>query len=398
MALDTLKKIEEAVKERPQELTEARKNGAKVVGWLNYNIPEEIIHALGLIPVRLGIGGDDRLVEIGARYISTKNCVFCRETVGLFAENTENTDPYIKNSDLVAVDATCLQMYRVAELIKYYFKVNTLILGVPRNFYLPEGQEYFSKELEFFTHKLEEFAGNKLDKNKLAESIKLYSGIRKAIKDLYKYQAVANPLIKWREVFDAVHAGFYLDREKYLSLLQELLKELKEKHGSPVTGSLNGDARIFLSGSIIPPRDTKLINIIEQVGGRIVGDDLWSGLNPVLNVNIKEPSIKGIADAYIKRVPHAALPYLDLETDRRLKNLKQLIKDYRAQGVIYHTLRYCDPFTFKAGETKDVLKKEGMPLLEIHTEYAGSDIEAIRTRVEAFVEMIKNKNILEVEA
>lgn len=394
MALEILEKIEDAVKERPLELEEARKKGARVVGWLNYNIPEEIIHALGLIPIRLGRGGNDRLVEIGARYISTKNCVYVRETVGLFAENK---DPYIRNSDLVAVDATCLQTYRVAELIKYYFKVNTLILGVPRNFDLPEGQEYFQKELESFTQKLEEFAGYKLDKNKLAESIKLYNDIREATEELYKYQAVDDSPIKWRNVFDVVHAGYYLDRKQYLSFLQELLKELKEKHGDPVIRNLNGDARIFLSGSIIPPGDTKLIDLIEQVGGRIVGDDLWSGLNSFLNLKIKEPSIEGIADAYINRVPHGALPYLDLETDRRLNNLKQLIRDYRAQGVIYHTLRYCDPFTFKAGETKDVLKKEGVPLLEIHTEYAGSDVEAIRTRAEAFVELLKNKNILEVK-
>jgi len=395
MALETLKKIEEAVKDRPQELAEARKNGEKVVGWLNYNIPEELIHALGLIPIRLGTGGDDRLVEIGARYISTKNCVYVREAVGLFAENK---DPYIQNSDLVAVDATCLQIYRVAELIKYYFKVNTLILGVPRNFTSPEGQVYFRKEVEAFTQKLEEFAGKKLDNNKLAESIKLYNSIRKSIKELYNYQAIDKAPIKWREVFDVIHAGYYLDRGRYNSLLQELLRELKEKHGIAKIGNLNGDARIFISGSIIPPKDTKLISIVEKVGGRIVGDDLWSGLNPILNVNIKESSINGIADAYINRVPHAALPYLDLETDGRLKNLKQLIKDYKAQGVIYHTLRYCDPFTFKAGETKDVLKKEGIPLLEIHTEYAGSDVEAIRTRAEAFVELVKNKNLLEIEA
>jgi len=395
MVLETLRRIEEAVKERPQELAKAREKGARVVGWFNYNVPEEIIHALGLTPIRLGTGGDDRLVEIGSRYISTKNCVYARELVGLFAENQ---DPYIKNSDLVAVDATCLQTYRVAEIIKYFFKVNTLILGVPRNFYLSEGQEYFTKELEFFTQKLEEFAGSKLDTKKLAESIKLYNGIRKATKDLYEYQAVVHPPIKWREVFDVVHAGYYLDREKYLSLLKELLIELKEKHGSPVIGNLNGDARIFISGSIIPPKDTKLINIIEEVGGRIVGDDLWSGINPVLDVNIKEPSIKGIADAYINRVPHAALPYLDLETDKRLANLKKLIKDSQAQGVVFHTLRFCDPFSFKAGETKEVLRKEGVSLLEIHTEYADSDVEAIRTRTEAFVEMVKNKNLLEVEA
>ena len=110
MGLKTLQKIKESVEKRPQELEEARKNGAKVVGWLNYNIPEEIIHALGLIPIKLGIGGNDKLVEVGSRYISSKNCVYVRETVGLFSENQ---DSYVKNSDIVAVDSTCLQMYRV---------------------------------------------------------------------------------------------------------------------------------------------------------------------------------------------------------------------------------------------------------------------------------------------
>ncbi len=391
MAIDTLKKIDEAVQKRPQELAEARKKGAKVVGWLGYNIPEEIIHALGLIPVRLGTGGDDRLVELGSRYLSTKNCVYGREIVGLFAENT---DPYIKNSDLVAVDATCIQMYNASEVAKYFFKINTLVLVVPRNYYLPEAQEFFRKELQSFTHRLEEFAGNKLDNNKLAESIKLFNSIRKTIKELYKYQAADKPSIQWREVFNVVHAGFYLDREKYLSLLKELLKELKEKHGIPVIGSPNGDARIFLSGSIIPSKDTKLINIIEQVGGRIVGDELWSGLMPSLNVNIKDPSIKGIADAYINRVPHAALSNnMSLDTDKRLKNQKQLIHECKAQAVIYHTLRFCDPFTFNANETDGVLKKEDIPFLEIHTEYSGSDIEGIRTRTGAFIELIKNRNI-----
>jgi benzoyl-CoA reductase/2-hydroxyglutaryl-CoA dehydratase subunit BcrC/BadD/HgdB len=66
-----------------------------------------------------------------------------------------------------------------------------------------------------------------------------------------------------------------------------------------------------------------------------------------------------------------------------------LIAHFHAKGVIYHTLRYCDPFTFKAKETKDILAAKGIPLLEIHTEYAGSDFEAIRTRIEAFVEILE---------
>jgi benzoyl-CoA reductase/2-hydroxyglutaryl-CoA dehydratase subunit BcrC/BadD/HgdB len=387
MALTTVHKIRDRVEKRPLELAAAREKGAKVVGWLSYAIPEEVITALGLIPIRIGTGGDTRLVEIGSRYISTKNCVFVREAVGLFAENK---DPYIVNSDLVAFDAACLQLFRTAEVVEHYFKVNTLVLGVPRNFYWPEAKEYFWHELEHFVGKLEELAGVKLDPKRLAASIELYNGIRESIKELYRYQAGNNPLITWSQTYDVIHAGYYLDRAEYAALLRELLAELKDKQGEPVISHTYGEARIFLSGSVIPPKDHKLIDIIEQVGGRIVGDDLWSGLVPHLNVEIKEPTVKGIAYAYLSRVPHAALPYLDLKTDERLKNLKGLIGAFHAQGVINHTLRYCDPFTFKAGETKEQLKQIGIPMLEIHTEYAGSDFEAIRTRVEAFVEMLRN--------
>lgn len=394
MTLQTLGKISEAAARRPQELAELKADGGKVVGWLNYNIPEELIYALGLTPIRLGNGGDESLVEVGGRYISKNNCVFVRETLGLFAKKQ---DPYFQSADLVAVDSSCLQIYRLAEVVEHYFKVKTAILGVPRNFYYPEGQEYFEKELAFFTKKLEAFSGTKLDKDKLLETIQLYNGIRASIQTLYTYQAADNPAITWKEVFDVVHAGFYLDRAQYHQLLNELLAELAAT-GKPTIGKQRGNARIFLSGSIIPPKDTKLISIVEQVGGRIVGDDLWSGLNSYIGVNIKEPTIKGIADAYVNRVPHGALPYLDLESDRRIKNLKQLISSFQAQGVIYHTLRYCDPYTFKTLETKEVLQKIGIPLLDIHTEYARSDLEAIRTRIETFVEILKSKHSLEIEA
>jgi benzoyl-CoA reductase/2-hydroxyglutaryl-CoA dehydratase subunit BcrC/BadD/HgdB len=387
MALTTVLKIRDRLAKRPQELVAAREKGQKVVGWLSYAIPEEIIHAMGLIPIRIGTGGDSRLVETGSRYISTKNCVFVREAVGLFAENK---DPYIVNSDAVAFDATCLQLFRTAEVVEHFFNVNTIVLGVPRNFYWPEAKEYFWKELEHFAGRLEELAGVKLDEKKLAASIKLFNGIRENIIELYRYQASRGAKISWSETNEIIHAGFYLDRDEYLVLLTELLAELQDKQGEPVIETEFGEARIFISGSVLPPGDHKLIDIIEKVGGRIVGDDLWSGLVPHLNLNIKEATVKGIAYAYLTRVPHAALPYLDLATDERVRNLKSLVSEFKAQGVINHTLRYCDPFTFKAGETKEELRKEGVPMLEIHTEYAGSDFEAIRTRVEAFVEMLKN--------
>jgi benzoyl-CoA reductase/2-hydroxyglutaryl-CoA dehydratase subunit BcrC/BadD/HgdB len=393
MALDTLDRFKEALKGRPAELSAARKNGKKVVGWIGYNIPEEIIHALGLIPVRLGMGGDDRLAELGGNYISTQNCVFLRGCVGMFAEN-ENF--YVRNSDAVVVDATCLQMYRMSSVIRYYFKVNTLVLGVPRNFYLPEGKEYFRKEVESFATRLEELAGTKLDGQKLTASVKLYDEINRAIKELYKFPSLYCEPIKWRDVFEVVQAGYYLDREKYLTLLRALLCEIKEKFDSCGSVSPENGARVLLTGSTILPGDTKMIEIIERSGGRIVCDNLWSGQAPYLGRDVKEATVVGVANAYIDRVQHPALPYFGDETDARLGNLKRLVSEHNANGVIYYTLRFCDPASFKLRGTKNALQEAGIPMLNIHTEYSGSDTEGIRTRVEAFVEMIESKCAREV--
>lgn len=387
--LETLAAIAKRLAERPAELAAARTHGAKVVGFQGYSLPEELIHALGLIPIRIGLGGSDRLVELGSRYISTKNCVYVRETVGLFADNT---DPYITNSDVFAFDATCLQTYRTAEVVRHYFDKEIFIVGVPRNFYLEEANVYFAEELRHLVGKLEAFADTTLTTKRLTEAIKLYDAIRSEIVAVYQYQAVRNPLISWEQVFDVIHAGYVLDRREYLDLLRALHSELVAAQGAAVIESDEGEARIFISGSIIPPGDKKLISIIQELGGRIVGDDLWSGLIPYVEVDIQEPTIDAVAWAYLHRTPHGALPYLDLETDRRIKRLKSLIKTFKPNGVIYHTLRYCDPYSFKAKETKDILEKEGIPLMELHTEYAGSDVEAIRTRVEAFIEMINFKS------
>ncbi len=388
MPIKTLEVIRKRLEERPAELKKLRENGQKVVGWTGYNVPEEIIHALGFIPIRIAIGGDDRLVEVGGRYASSKNCVFIREIVGAFSENE---DPFIQQTDILAFDATCLQNFRAAEVIEYYFKKDVIVLGVPRNFYWEEGKEYFGKEADEFTRLLEERAGVSLDLAKLGESVALYNDIRQTLKSIYSFQAAKDNVISWVEVFDLIQAGDLLDKKEYLALLHQTLAELQELQHNPVIEVDGNDARIFISGSLIPRGDRKLINIITSVGGRIVGDDIWTGILPHLDLDIKEISPAGVALGYLNRTPHAALPYLDLESDRRLKKLHELLAEFKAQGVIYHTLRYCDPFTFKAKETKDVLAKSAIPVLEIHTEYAGSDYEALRTRLEAFVEMIKIK-------
>lgn len=382
MTLPALLKLREAVLRRPEEIAAEKSNGKIIVGWVGYLIPEEIIHALGLIPVQLGRGGDERLVELGARYISSQNCAFIRACMGMFAENT---DPYIQHCDAVAFDNACMQVYRLGEVSQYYCKKKTLFLGVPRDPTSNQAKIYFRHEVEHFTRNLESLAGRGVEPERLAESVALYQNIRNAICDLYHLLDTGESPLEWKEISEVVHAGYSLDKTKYLALVRELLDEIRS---APQKTHPEKTVRIILSGSRIAPGDKKLGDLIGQAKGTIVGDDLWSGLNPFLKVPIREPTIVGIADAYLDRLPHTTLPCLDKENDPRFEHLKATVQKTNAQGVIYHTIRYCDPATLKTAGLKNRLREEGIPLLEIHTEYSGSDVEAIRTRIEAFFEIL----------
>jgi benzoyl-CoA reductase/2-hydroxyglutaryl-CoA dehydratase subunit BcrC/BadD/HgdB len=374
-------KIREALTRRPAELASARATGQKVLGWIGYNVPEEVIYACGLIPVRIIQGGDSRLAEIGANYISTQNCFFLRQCIGLFAEKS---DPYVNQVDAVVTDTTCLQLHRMGSLLRYYFQVKVLQLGIPKDPSRPEARSYFASEVKHLIEQLQEVAGYPLDDQRLEAAIDLYQKIRECQRELYRRAASEGDTLSWREVFEIVQAGFLLDRAEYLALLQELLGELPgnvDKHTpQPV--------RVFLVGSAMAPGDTKHIDLIESAGAEIVGDLLWSSYASIADLDVKTRSLQGLIDAYLDRFPHAGLPHMEIDTDRRLSTLAEQVQERRAHAVIYYSLRYCDPFSFKMLCTKDYLRRSGVSLMEVQTDYGAMDTETLRTRLEAFLEML----------
>ncbi|OGA54824.1 MAG: hypothetical protein A3G24_24755 [Betaproteobacteria bacterium RIFCSPLOWO2_12_FULL_62_13] len=385
--LKTLETLREAVRQRPEEIAQARKSGEKVVGYFCLYTPEEIIDALGLIPLRICRGGNEQWMEVGGQYTSTKNCAYIREMVGMFVDSKDK-DPLLANSDIIALTTADLEMGRVAEVIHYYCKIDSAVLGVPRSLEDPSGREYFRGAVKDFAAELERRSGRKLARSRLQESVELYREIRRCLLELYEYQAAERPAISWREVFEVTEAGFYLDRRRYLGLLRELLEEVRVQ--APVA-KRDERARILLCGSIIAPGDTRLLDIIEEMGGRVVGDDLCTSRRFYQELEVKEPTVEGIAEGYMNRLPSAHLVCLrPFDEDRRFVNMVNLARNYRAEGMIYHTLRFCDAFSFKTQPIRRFVREKlgPFPFLNIHTEYSSSDVEAVRTRVESFLNIM----------
>ena len=76
--------------------------------------------------------------------------------------------------------------------------------------------------------------------------------------------------------------------------------------------------------------------------------------------------------------------------------MKQLIKDNQIQGVIYHVLRGCLVYDFEYKKLEDELGKLDIPVIRLESDYNEEDVEQLRIRIEAFIELIKLKKPPEV--
>jgi benzoyl-CoA reductase/2-hydroxyglutaryl-CoA dehydratase subunit BcrC/BadD/HgdB len=73
----------------------------------------------------------------------------------------------------------------------------------------------------------------------------------------------------------------------------------------------------------------------------------------------------------------------------RLKNLVTMAQDLQVKGVIHFALNFCQPYAIEAFNVGKALEKAGIPRLSLETDYSMEDVEQLKTRVEAFLEMVR---------
>lgn len=379
-----LSKLDRLIEDRKEEIRHLRSKGVKVVGYLCSKTPVEIIRALGMVPVRLGEASEETMAK-GKEFIHQFTCPYIKCIVGeMMGEKS-----FIKETtDVLAGYVTCLAVHRCLEVLKLYTGKPTYYITHPLNPPKEREERFYAAELRWFTRGLEKVAGLELDAEGLNASVGLYNRIRERLREIYRMQALNGPSLMWSQAFKLIQAGFFLDPDCYLVLLEEFLGELDSKKGRQ--GRQDGAPRLMLSGSPILPGDEALIKTIEESGARIVADTLCTGLRTFEDLIIEEPSLEGIAWTYLNSSPCATAQDLDMEKDRRLNHMLRLIREYRVDGVIYYALRFCDHYAFKDDETREYLsKRAGVPLIAIHSEYGEAEVGRLRTRIEGFLEALQ---------
>jgi len=173
-----------------------------------------------------------------------------------------------------------------------------------------------------------------------------------------------------------------MPRELYRELLQELLDEMVQSEGS-------GDyrARLMIVGGELD--DPAYIDIIEEQGGLVVTDStcfgsrlMWTPVDEE-----EEDPIRALARYYIADRPSCPRMYGD--QPKRIAYTREMIKEFKVDGVIGERLLFCDQWVVEHYMTTQDLQKDGTPFMALDREYILSGKGQLRTRVQAFLETLE---------
>ncbi|MBL7039639.1 MAG: 2-hydroxyacyl-CoA dehydratase, partial [Pirellulaceae bacterium] len=185
-------------------------------------------------------------------------------------------------------------------------------------------------------------------------------------------------------------ASFADEPSRYTENLRTLVDVLR-KAGAAGYQVAGADApRVLLAGAPLIYPNFKLLEIIEKAGAVIVSDTsctatqaFYQHLAP-RDWSLRE-MLKALAE---KKLLPCMCPCFGSFQDRMLR-LRELLRVSKADGIIFHELRTCTLFAAEGEFLRRELEEGGsIPLLIVNTDYASSDKEYLRTRVEAFLEIL----------
>lgn len=351
-------------------------HGKKIIGCLPMYFPEEIIHAAGALPVV--IPESEEPISVGHAHIQTYMCGYARSCL-----DTALKGKYSFLDGWVGPD-TCHTIRGLSQLIEHNIKP-TFYKAVyfPQVITGPFAKSYLIAELQNFKSALENFMGKEITKESLRQSILLYNKHRALVRKLYDLRRANPGVISAKQMGAAVTASMFMPKEDHNELIEQLLPIMKGKKSDA-----DGRVRLILSGSLCEPPPEGLYDLIDEIGMVIVDDDLYTGARYVGNLDVDPDvdSIEAFADRYLKMDPPCPT-----RVDERSDWADYLITRVRrsgAQGIISIMPKFCEPHGMYYPYIMKRLEAEGIPELMLETEHGDFASGQLRTRLEAFQEMV----------
>ncbi len=366
---------------RPAELIEAQKAGRKVFGTFCVFVPDEVIVAANGIVTGL-CGGSQFWVPGGEAVLPKNTCPLIKASVGA---RLGRTCPFFRIADVYVGETTCDGKKKAYEILGQ--DVPMLIMDVPQ-MKRPRDIVKWKEEIAEFAGKVEEITGNAVTVENLKAAIRLINEKRKAMKRVYDARKSLCLPISGRDALLMTQISFFDDPARCAQMCNRLADELEQRIRDGVSVAKKGDKRILITGTPLAVPNWKLHNIIETSGAVVVCEEMCTGTRYFENLvddsgETLDELYMALSQRYMKNNCACFTP-----NPGRIEDIIRLAKEYKVDGVIDCSLKFCGLYDIEKRSVSEALKAQGIPVLSLETDYEDSDAGQLRTRIEAFVEML----------
>lgn len=367
---------------RPSELVAHQQNGGKVFGTFCVYVPDEVIFAAGAIATGL-CGGSQFWVPGGEKVLPANTCPLIKASVGA---RLDKTCPFFRIADMYVGETTCDGKKKAWEILRQDVPVH--VMDVPQ-MKREKDIAAFEQEIMDFIKVVEEVTGNKVTPEALGESIKLINNKRKALQRVYNTRKASPVPISGKDALLVTQIAFYDDPARCAQMGNQLAEELEERIARQEGVFPANAPRILITGTPMAIPNWKLHHIIETAGAAVVVEELCTGTRYFENLVDEsaatiEGQVRALAERYMKTNCACFTP-----NPGRIEDIVRLAKEYNVDGIIDTNLQFCNLYSTESYLVKQKLDDLGIPVLHIETDYSENDFEQLRTRVEAFLEILE---------
>jgi benzoyl-CoA reductase/2-hydroxyglutaryl-CoA dehydratase subunit BcrC/BadD/HgdB len=374
--------------QREKEIRAAKENGKKVIGYFCTFAPIELVLAADAIPVRVSSGWYDTS-KVGDRVVPVEVCSVVRSTIGA---KMIGLSPYLELSDALISVLTCDGMTKLGEILSDFKPVWTMPL--PRVKDSSQAMRFWSDEIKTVKGQIEELTGTKITGKKLRAAIEL---VQKATRAFRRLQEIRKgpPVIMGRDAMLVNQTFMWDDIKRWTEKTEALCDELEKRARQKIWACPPDTPRVMVTGTpMIWPDNWKVPTLIEEATpqGVLVADELCSSERLLYDpVGVDEWSMGDMLNAIAERyLMSSTCPCFTSEdgNEDRINWLLNKVKEWKINGVIYYVVRGCMLYAMEYTRVKRVMDRINIPVYYLDTEYTREDVGQMKTRVEAFLEML----------
>ena len=376
-------KVEALYRDYGKRAKELKDEGKTLIGYVCSFVPVEMISAAGCIPFRIR-GDINEPITKGDTVLETIVCPFIRSCFDLALKGK-----YDFLSGIV-IPHGCDSMTRSYSTWSYSLDLPySYFLNIP-SVVKPASFEFFAEEIKTYKKTLEAFIGHEITEADISQAIKLHNAYRNKIRTIYDFRKSDPPMVSGVEISKILTVGTSLPVEEANTLLDEIIEELKTRSEPP----LKTGKRILVDGACVD--HPGLVKLIEESGANVVAETTCNGMRDTFPLtDEQEDPFTALARRYLDKI-NCPKTYRENRAGSFEGNIADRFGDigryadyFNADGAILYVYKYCDPFGFEVPARKAYCEAIDLPLLWVEDLYSSGTMGQLKTRIQAFLEMIE---------